>query len=253
MNLNLEDKVALVTGGSRGLGKAICLGLAAEGAKVAVNYRASEEAALCLADAIRGNCGVRAFALHGDVSVEGEVLRVFDRVEDRLGCIDILINNAGVWPTNYVKDIPAEEWEETLQVNLSSAFLCCREMVRRCLAQERPGRIVNISSSAAFLGSTSGHAHYAASKAGMVAFTVSLAREVGPHGIAVNAVAPGMTRTDMTAEALANDEARYLARIPLNRIAEADEIADVTVFLASDRASFMTGATVDVSGGMLMR
>jgi 3-oxoacyl-[acyl-carrier protein] reductase len=126
-------------------------------------------------------------------------------------------------------------------------------MVRRLIAAGRPGRIVNIASVAAFRGSTTGHAPYDASKGGIVSFTVSLAREVARHGIAVNAVAPGMMYTDMTAKALQANEERYLARIPLRRIGTTEEVAHVVTFLASDRASYMTGATVDVSGGMLMR
>ena len=253
MNLNLTNKVALVTGGSRGLGRASCLGLAAEGAKVAVNYRASEAAALTLVEEIRERHGTGAVALRSDVAVEAEVVRLFDAVEAQLGSADILVNSAGVWPTAYVKDMSEADWNSTLQVNLTSAFLCCRELVRRLLAQGRRGRIVNVSSQAAFQGSTTGHAHYAASKAGMIAFTVSLAREVAPHGIAVNAVAPGMLRTDMTTEALAEREASYVARIPLGRIGAPEEVANVVTFLASDCASYLTGATVDVSGGMLMR
>jgi len=253
MNLNLTNKVALVTGGSRGLGRASCLGLAAEGAKVAVNYRASEAAALTLVEEIRERHGTGAVALRSDVAVEAEVVRLFDAVEAQLGSADILVNSAGVWPTAYVKDMSEADWNSTLQVNLTSAFLCCRELVRRLLAQGRRGRIVNVSSQAAFQGSTTGHAHYAASKAGMIAFTVSLAREVAPHGIAVNAVAPGMFRADTTTEALAEREASYVARIPLGRIGAPEEVANVVTFLASDCASYLTGATVDVSGGILMR
>lgn len=173
--------------------------------------------------------------------------------EAALGPLDILVNNAGVWPTAFVKDMAEEEWNTTLAVNLTGTFLTCREVVRRWLASGRRGSIVNITSQAAFHGSTTGHAHYAASKAGVVAFTVSLAREVAPQGIRVNAVAPGMMATEMAREALEKGRDDYLKRIPLRRIADAAEVASAVVFLASDRASYMTGATVDVTGGMLMR
>ena len=145
-----------------------------------------------------------------------------------------------------------QQWSETLAVNLTGTFLTSRRMIVALIAAGRTGRIVNVSSQAAFRGSTTGHAPYDASKGGIVSLTVSLAREVAAHGIAVNAVAPGMMLTEMTAATLAANEARYLARIPLNRIANTEEVADVIAFLASERASYMTGATVDVSGGMLM-
>ncbi len=144
-------------------------------------------------------------------------------------------------------------WDETFAVNLKGAFLTCREAVSRWMKVDRGGRIVNVSSSAAFIGSTTGHAHYAASKAGLVNFTVSLAREVARHGIYVNAVAPGMMRTDMAHDALEQNEAKYLERIPLGRIGDPAEVANLIVFLASDRTSYSTGATMDASGGLLMR
>jgi 3-oxoacyl-[acyl-carrier protein] reductase len=253
MDLALQDKVAIVTGGSRGLGRAICLGLAAEGARVAINYQRSREAAEELADQIRREHGTQALPVGGDVSDAPEVTALFDRAEQALGSCDVLVNNAGVWPHAYVKDLAEEDWDRTFAVNLRGAFLASREAVRRWLDRRQLGRIVNVSSAVAFLGSTTGHAHYAASKAGLVNFTVSLAREMGANGICVNAVAPGMMRTDMAADALQAREEKYLERIPLRRIADPREVADVVLFLASPRASYMTGATVDVSGGMLMR
>ena len=253
MDLHLKDKVAIVTGGSRGLGRAISLGLAAEGVRLAVNYRRNAEQALAVVARIRSSYGVEALAVKADVAKEADVLELFRLTEERFCQVDVLVNNAGVWPTAYVKDMTEQEWSQTLAVNLTGPFLTCREAVRRWLAEGRKGRIVNVSSQAAFRGSTTGHAHYAASKAGLVSFTVSLAREVAPHGIHVNAVAAGMMATDMARDALERNAQAYLERIPLGRIADPTEIAHVVVFLSSDRASYMTGATVDVTGGMLMR
>jgi len=253
MDLELKDKVALVTGGSRGLGRAISTALAAEGARVAVNSHHHATGAEDLAAEIRRQYGVDAMAAPGDVAQEDDVGAMFDRIESAWGPVEILVNNAAVCPTCQVKDMTLDQWTRTLEVNLTGTFLASREMVRRLLAAGRKGRIVNVSSQAAFRGSTTGHAPYDASKGGIVSFTVALARELAPQGIAVNAVAPGMMRTEMTAQTLDANPEKYLARIPLRRIGDTREIADVVVFLASPRASYMTGATVDVSGGMLMR
>jgi 3-oxoacyl-[acyl-carrier protein] reductase len=229
------------------------MGLAAEGAKVAINYRRQHRHADELANSIRRVHGTDALPVAGDVSDAQDVERILDQCEAELGPLDVLVNNAGIWPTARVHDITEEDWDRTFAVNLKAAFLTCRQAVRRWLAVGRTGRIVNVSSAAAFLGATTGHAHYASAKAGLVNFTVSLAREVAAQGIAVNAVAPGMMRTDMARDALDANEQQYLNRIPLHRIGDPAEVANVVVFLASARASYMTGATVDVSGGMLMR
>ncbi len=253
MDLQLQGKVALVTGGSQGLGRAICLALAAEGARVVVNDLSGTDKADAVADEINRGGQTKSVALYADISAEADVAELFDRAEQRFAPVEILVNNAAVCPTCRVKDMSLEVWEQTVRVDLTGAFLTCREMVRRLLAAERTGRIVNISSAAAFLGSTTGHAPYDASKGGLVSLTVSLARELAPQGIAVNAVAPGMILTEMTAETITKNKEKYLARIPIGRIADPAEIARVVTFLASDAASYMTGATVDVSGGMLMR
>lgn len=253
MDLGLKDKVALVTGGSRGLGRAICFALAAEGARVAVNSGHDLQRAEAVAADLTRAHGVAAAGVIGDVSREADVAAMFDAAEQRLDAVEILVNNAAVCPTHWLADISLAEWSQTLAVNLTGSFLTSREMVRRLLPKRRPGRIVNVVSQAAFRGSTTGHAPYDASKGGLVSLTIALARELAPHGIAVNAVAAGMMRTEMTEAAIQANEAKYLERIPLRRIADTREIADTIVFLASSRASYMTGATVDVSGGMLMR
>jgi 3-oxoacyl-[acyl-carrier protein] reductase len=253
MDLQLTGKVALVTGGSRGLGRAIALGLAAEGVRVAVNYVRERARANAVANEIQLTHGLDALPVPGDVSRADDVAQMFNLTEAAFGPVDILVNNAGIWPTAVVKDMTEEQWNQTLQINLTGTFLACREAVRRWLAAQRRGRIVNLTSQAAFHGATSGHAHYAASKAGVVAFTVSLAREVASQGIHVNAVAPGLMDTEMAREALEKDRDQYLNRIPLRRVADAAEVADAVVYLASARASYITGATLDVTGGMLMR
>ncbi len=252
MDLHLKNKVALVTGGSHGLGAAVCLGLAAEGVRVAINYRRNRQIALELVEEIHKRFQVETAAVEGSVAERRQVAAMFDQVEEQLSAVDILVNNAAVCPTSYVKDTTEEDWDSTIRTNLNGAFYTCQEMVKRLLDLERPGRIINVSSAAAYLGSTSGRAHYDASKGGIISFSISLAREVAQHGIAVNAVAPGLMMTKMTAERFEANRDKYLSTIPLQRFGDIEEIANVIVFLASDRASYMTGTTVNVSGGLLM-
>jgi len=253
VELNLKDKVALVTGGSRGIGTAICLSLAAEGAKVVVNYNTSAEKAQDVVKEIKTRYGTDAIAVSANVASESDVLDMFAKINEKFSRLDILVNNAAVCPTCPVKDMTEQMWKETIEVNLNGTFLCCREFVKQLLDNDRKGRIVNIASQAAFRGSTSGHAPYDASKGGIVSFTIALAREMAPHDIGVNAVAPGLVMTGMVAEVVNKNREKYLNRVPLHRIAEPEEIADVVIFMASERSGYITGATVDVTGGMLMR
>jgi len=252
LDLGLKDKVVLVTGGYRGLGKAICRSLADEGAKVGINHRHSPREAEALSWELKADFEAQAVAIEGDVSREADVARMFDQVEERLGPVDALVNNAAYCPVEPTVDLSLEEFQRALNVNMAGTFLCSREMVRRLLASGRHGKIVNISSQAAFRGSQSGKTAYDASKAGIVGYTISLGLEMAKHGINVNCVAPGLMYTEMLAAAIDADPEKYNRRVPLGRIGQTREIADVVVFLCSDRASYMTGATVDVSGGLAM-
>lgn len=252
MELKLANKVAVVTGSSRGLGAAIAKALAAEGAKVVVNYVRNASAAEEVVADIRSKGG-QAISVRADVSRPEDVEELFRTATDRLGPIDILVNNASIWLTAKVIDMTLEDWQRTIDTNLTSTFLCSQWVVRQLVSRGAEGVILNVTSQAAFHGSTTGHAHYAAAKAGVVAFTVSLAREVAKYGIRVNAIAPGIVSTDMTREALAQRGDYYLSRIPLGRFAEPEDVADAAVFMCSNAARYITGATLDVSGGMLMR
>jgi 3-oxoacyl-[acyl-carrier protein] reductase len=253
MDLGLKGKVVLVTGGSRGLGRATALAFAAEGARVAVSYVRRAADAARLVKEIRSRRGAKAVAVRADVAVPADVRRMFDRAERALGPVDVLVNNAGYWTKAVVREMTDAAWRRVLDVNLTGPFLTCRETVRRWRAAGRGGSIVNVTSQAAHAGSLSGHAHYAAAKAGLANLTISLAREVAVLGIRVNSVAPGFMRTEMIEAAVSEDAARTLQRIPLGRIADPAEVASAVVFLASDRASYITGAALDVNGGMVMR
>ena len=252
MDLGLKDKVALVTGGSRGIGRAVCLALAAEGARVGVNYRQSLREAEGVAKEIREKHRGKALLLCGDVGREEDVAAMVGRLEKEFSRVDILVNNAATCPTVPAAECTREEWDRTFATNMTGAFLVSREGIRRWQAEKRPGAIVNIVSAAAYLGSTTGHLPYDASKGALVSFTIGLAREVARDGIRVNAVAPGMVRTEMVAQTWEKRKESYLSRIPLNRIAEPEEVARIVVFLASDAASYVTGTVVNVSGGMKM-
>ncbi len=167
MDLHIQDNVALVTGGSRGLGRAICMGLAAEGVKVAVNYHSNTTKAEEVVEEVKQQYKTEVIYVQANISKSEQVRQMFEQTEETLGPLDILVNNAGIWPTAYVTDMPEEQWDSTIDINMKGPFLTCRWAVQKWLKTGRTGRIVNISSQAAFYGSTTGHAHYAASKAGL--------------------------------------------------------------------------------------
>lgn len=253
MDLGLKGKTALITGANHGLGVAISRCLAAEGANIVLNYVADKEVAIDFANELESKYDIKAEAFYADISKENDVNLMIKNAVSKFKKINILINNAAISPTSLVKDTLIEDWNKTIQINLTGIFLTSKHIVNHLIENKIKGRIVNIASTAAFAGSTSGRAHYDASKGGVISFTFSLAREVGGYGINVNAIAPGMMMTEMTRERLLANKEKYLSNIPLNRFGEIEEIANVAVFLASDKSSYMTGAVVNISGGLQMR
>ncbi len=251
MDLQLKGKNAIVTGGAGGVGAAICTLLSEEGANVVVSDIALERAE-AVAEACRAK-GVRSHAVRTDLTVPADCAGLIDRTAELLGSADILVNNAGLWPTHLVTEIPLDEWQRTMDVNLTAVFLASQRFVALNLAQARKGKILNVTSQAAFNGSTTGHAHYAAAKSGVVTFTISLSREVASKGINVNALALGMVETGMNKDVLATNREYYEKRIQIGRIARPEEVARLAVFLVSGAADYFTGATYDATGGMISR
>jgi 3-oxoacyl-[acyl-carrier protein] reductase len=248
--IDLHGRSALVTGGSRGIGRACCLALARAGAKVAVNYRVESPSANLLVDEIEA-AGGEAFALSADVAQRADAEMLVDETVARFGGIDILVNNAGIWKGSPVEEISDGEWAEMLGINLTGSFHCVRAAVP-AMKEARSGRIVNISSTAGQRGEAH-HAHYAATKGAMIALTKSLAVELAPFGILVNAVAPGWTVTDMTREDLLGPRRETILKtIPLGRAATPEDVAGAVLFLCSDLAAFVTGEVVNVNGGSVL-
>jgi 3-oxoacyl-[acyl-carrier protein] reductase len=239
--IDLKDRVALVTGASRGIGKAIAIALAQAGAAVAVNYRAREDEAAAVVEAIRAR-GSHAAAFAADVSVRSEVERMVHDVEEGFGPIDILVNNAGMGQQHGIDDIAEEDFDRMIAVNLKSVFLCTQAVLPKMRAQ-RWGRIVNISSIAG-RGPGGVSVVYNASKAGLEGLTRGYASRLAAEGVTVNAVAPGLTETEMAQPLI---EAGYVARIPVGRIGTPEEIAQAVMMIVGN--AFMTGQTIAVNGG----
>ena len=243
----LTGKTALITGGSRGIGRAIALELARHGARVVVNYYSGAERAAQVRDEIVA-LGGQAVAIGADVSQATEVDRLFAEADAALGVVEVLVNNAGITRDNLLLRLTEDDWDVVLRTNLKSAYLCSRAALRGML-RARWGRIVNVSSVIA-LGGNPGQANYAAAKAGLVALTRTLAREVGSRGITVNALAPGFVETDMTAGLTDAARQTFHSRIALGRMGTPEDVAGAAAFLCSPAAAYITGHTLVVDGGL---
>ncbi len=243
-----EQRVAIVTGSSRGIGRAVAVALAAAGCRVVVNYRTSHEAAReTAAEVERRNPG-GSLVVRADVSREEDVRTLVDETQRRFGRIDILVNNAGVSQPRGFLDMSPADWNAMMEGTLTSVFLCCRAVIPLMLPRGW-GRVINIASTSGLTGGTSG-AHYAAAKGGVIALTKALASEFAPRGITVNAVVPSKIRTDMLMEALGpGGEEQQVRKIPVGRLGRPEEIASLCVYLASDIAGYITGEAIVASGG----
>ena len=245
-----RGRVAIVTGGGRGIGRAVAVRLAEEGASVAISYRKDAAAAEEAAAAVRA-AGVECEIFKGDVASPEDVQALFKGVGGAFGRVDILINNAGITRDNIMLRMKEEEFDDVLRTNLGGTYLCTRAALRP-MVRARWGRIVNVSSVVGLVGNA-GQANYAASKAGIIGFTKSVAREVAQRGITANAIAPGYVETELTGSLPEDVKDRIRDQVPLGRFGEAEEVAEVVAFLAGEGAGYVTGQTIAVDGGMTMQ
>jgi 3-oxoacyl-[acyl-carrier protein] reductase len=247
---DLTGKTALVTGGSRGLGRAIALALAGQGADVAINYRGNAEAADEVAARVTA-MGRRAPTIQGDTSAGQEACEaIVSAALEALGSVHILVNNAGITRDNLLMRMSADEWDAVIATNLTGPFWMTRAVARPML-KARAGRIINMSSAAGRMGNP-GQANYAAAKAGLIGLTKTTARELASRGITCNAIAPGLVATDLTADMPAGATEALVALTPLGRLGTVDEVAAAAVYFASDEASYVTGQVLGVDGGIVM-
>ena len=245
----LENQIVLVTGGSRGIGKAAALACAREGAHIIINYagnvKAAEETVKEISD-----LGQKCLAVQADISKLADVERLIEEATAEFGKIDILVNNAGITRDGLLMRMKEEDWDAVIETNLKGIFLCTKAVIRGMMKQ-RSGRIINMTSVVGVMGNA-GQANYAAAKAGVIGFTKSTAKELASRGITVNAIAPGFIHSDMTFVLPENVKEEMVKAIPIGRMGEAEEVADAVVFLASNSARYITGQVIHVDGGMVM-
>ena len=244
-------KIVLITGGAGGIGTALCKAFAREGCGVAVHYHSKKEKAEQLAADLRNQYGVRAIAVQADVSDRASVSRLFDAVDDALGSLELLVNNAGIAQQKLFTDITDDDWNNMISTNLSGVFYCCQEALRRYMLPAHSGVILNISSMWGQVGASC-EVHYSAAKAGVIGLTKALAKEVGLSGIRVNCIAPGVVMTDMMASFDAETLDALREETPLNTLGTPRDIADAAVYLCSDKARFITGQVLAVNGGFVI-
>ena len=242
-----NGRVALITGGSRGIGRAIALRLAGDGNKIAVNYKTNEEAAKWVVDAVEA-MGGEAMAVGADVTQGPEIEAMVKKVEDAWGGVDILVNNAGIIHDSLLLRMAEDVWDEVLNTNLKGTFYCTKAVLRY-MVRKRWGRIINVVSVVGIEGN-SGQSNYAASKAGMIAFSRSIAKEVASRSITVNSVAPGYIATEIVEDLNPEFKELILSRIPQNRFGTAEDVASLVRFLASEEAGYITGEVIRVDGGI---
>lgn len=247
--MRLKGRVAIITGGARGIGKAIALALVRQGAKVAI-VDFDKEGARALKDRIEKEQG-QAIAIPCDVSKSSEVKAMVDQVKKAFGRIDILVNNAGIIRRGTIETVTEEDWDRVIEVNLKGTFNCSKA-VFETMKQQRYGKIINVSSIAGKMGDITSAPGYGPSKAGIDALTKTLARQLAPYGINVNAVAPHAIETEMSAQWSEERRKEIIASIPLGRLGKPEDVAEAVLFLASESASFITGEILDVNGGALM-
>lgn len=247
--MNLIEKNALITGGSRGIGRAIALELAKEGANIAITYINNEGRAKEVIDEVE-EYGVKGIAVKADVSSEEEVNNMIKIVNNEIGGIDILVNNAGITKDNLLIRMNSKDWDDVINTNLRGVYLCTKA-VARGMMKKRYGKIINIASVVGISGNA-GQGNYSASKAGIIGFTKSIAKELASRGININGIAPGFVETDMTDVLNEKIKGEMLNQIPLKRFAKPEDIANVAAFLCSEKANYITGQIINVDGGMLM-